>query len=296
MATLYNQAESNTRKAFFLIFVFLIFVIGLGWGLAYFLNETWILYFAVLFSVIMSFSSYWNSDKIILSRVKAKEVQKTENPELYRIVENLCITVGIPTAKIYIMNEAQPNAFATGRDINHATIVVTQGLLDKLNKRELEGVIAHEISHITGKDILLGSVVVVLVGFVVIVSDILLRATIWGGVSSRNDNNNPFMFILIIIGVILAPIAASIIKLAISRKQEFRADANAALITRDPEGLASALIKISSDGTRLRKIDNSTAHLYISSPIKEKKTSWYEKLFATHPPVEERVKALREGC
>ncbi|HOI60210.1 MAG TPA: M48 family metallopeptidase [Candidatus Pacearchaeota archaeon] len=291
MATLYNQVSSNNRKAFFLIFFFLIFVIFLGWIFSWFFNDVNILYFAVLFSTVMSFMSYYNSDKMILSISGASEIQKNDNPELYRVVENLAITAGMPTPKVYILEEVQPNAFATGRDEKHAVVAVTRGLLQKLEKRELEAVIAHEIAHIKGKDILVGSIVVVLVGIISILSDIFLRSMFWG--HGDNDNKNPIFLILAIIGMILAPIAATIIQLAISRKQEFKADANGALLTRDPEALASALIKISSDRTPLNKINNATAHLYVASPYK-KKVEWYEKLFMTHPPVEERVNALRQ--
>lgn len=290
MATLYNQAESNTRKTFFLIFFFLIFVIFLGWVFSYVFNDVWILYIAVILSTGLSISSYWSSDKIILSKVQAKQIEKKDNPVLYNIVENLCITAGMPMPRIYVMPEMQPNAFATGRDEKHAVIVVTQGLLDKLNKRGIEGVIAHELSHIKEKDILIGSVLVVLVGVVVLISDIFIRATFWRSVGG-NNNQNPIMLIFGLIAMILAPIAATVIKLAVSRKQEFRADANAALLTRDPEGLALALQTISGDSTKLKKIDNATSHLYISDPSRGK-INWYSKLFMTHPPVGERVDAL----
>lgn len=291
MATLYDQISSNNRKAFFLIFFFLIFVIFIGWAFSYFFNESFILYFAVIFSVLMSFIGYFNSDKVILTMTHAHEVQKKDNPELYRIVENLAITAGMPIPKIYILEEAQPNAFATGRDEKHAVVAVTRGLLNKLDKRELEGVIAHEIAHIKGKDILIGSMIVVLVGIVSLISDIFLRSLFW---SDNSDSKNPLFLILAVVGMILAPFAATIIKLAISRKQEFKADATGALLTRDPEALASALIKISSNETPLRKVDNATAHLYFSSPYKEKKINWFNKLYMTHPPISERVEALRQ--
>lgn len=291
MATLYDQINSNNRKAFFLIFFFLIFVIFIGWIFSYVFNETFILYFAVGFSVLMSFTSYYNSDKVILTMSQAHEIQKNSNPELYRIVENLAITVGMPVPKIYIIEEWQPNAFATGRDEKHAVVAVTRGLLEKLDKRELEAVLAHEIAHIKSKDILVGSIIVVLVGIVALLSDIFMRSLYLS--NSDNDNKNPLFLILAIISMVLAPLAATIIKLAISRKQEFRADATGSLLTRDPEALASALIKISADKTPLSKINSATSHLYISSPSK-KKVSFYDKLFMTHPPVEERVNALRQ--
>jgi len=292
MATLYNIADSNSRKTFFLITIFLIFVILLGWLFSYVLDSTAILYIAVIFSIATSISSYWFSDKIVLNATKAQPIKKEDNPELYRIVENLAITAGIPMPKVFILNEAQPNAFATGRDEKHAVVAVTKGLLGKLERSEIEGVIAHEIAHIKNKDILLQTVVVVLVGIVVILSDFFLRISMWGG--SDKDNNNILAVILGIIAAILAPIGASLIQLSISRKREFLADASGALLTRYPEGLASALEKISSDDSPLRTANNSNAHLFISSPLRGKSSKgWFSKLFLTHPPIEERVANLR---
>ncbi|MDD3386774.1 MAG: M48 family metallopeptidase [Candidatus Pacebacteria bacterium] len=293
MATLYNIADSNSRKTVFLITFFLIFVIILGWLFSYALESSIILYIAVIFSVLTSVSSYWYSDKIILASTHAHLVEKKDNPELYRIVENISITAGIPMPKIYILNESQPNAFATGRDDKHAVVAVTKGLLGKLERNEIEGVIAHEISHIKNKDMLLQTVVVVLVGVIAIVSDFFLRITMWSK-SDSNNNNNAIMMVIALAAAILAPIAASLIQLSISRKREFLADASGALLTRYPEGLASALEKISADTSSLRTANNSNAHLFISSPLRgEMKKSWISKLFLTHPPVEERVANLR---
>ena len=292
MATLYNIADSNSRKTFFLITLFLIFVILLGWLFSYVLDSTIILYIAVIFSIATSISSYWFSDKIVLNATRAQPIKKEDNPELYRIVENLAITSGIPMPKVFILNEAQPNAFATGRDEKHAVVAVTKGLLGKLERSEIEGVIAHEIAHIKNKDILLQTAVVVLVGIVVILSDFFLRISMWGG--GDKDNNNILAVILGIIAAILAPIGASLIQLSISRKREFLADASGALLTRYPEGLASALEKISSDDSPLRTANNSNAHLFISSPLRGKSSKgWFSKLFLTHPPIEERVANLR---
>mgnify|MGYP001243334790 FL=1 len=292
MATLYNIADSNSRKTFFLITIFLIFVILLGWLFSYALDSTIILYIAVIFSIATSISSYWFSDKIVLNATRAQPIKKEDNPELYRIVENLAITAGIPMPKVFILNEAQPNAFATGRDEKHAVVAVTKGLLGKLERSEIEGVIAHEIAHIKNKDILLQTAVVVLVGIVVILSDFFLRISMWGG--GDKDNNNILAVILGIIAAILAPIGASLIQLSISRKREFLADASGALLTRYPEGLASALEKISSDNSPLRTANNSNAHLFISSPLRGKSSKgWFSKLFLTHPPIEERVANLR---
>ncbi len=289
MATLYDQVSSNNRKTFFLIFFFLMFVILLGWLFSYVFDNVFILYISVAISIVMSFASYYNSHKIILSMTGAKLVSKENNKELYRIIENLAITAGMKTPQIYIINETQPNAFATGRDEEHAVIAVTKGLLEKLNKRELEGVLAHELAHIKNKDILVGSVVVVLVGIVVLLSDTFSRSLLYG--RSRDNDKNPILLIIAILSMVLAPIAATIIKLAISRKQEFRADGTGALLTRDPDGLISALIKISSDKTPLTRANSAMAHLYISSPLKEKNS--LNKLFMTHPPIEDRIKALK---
>ena len=292
MATLYNIADSNSRKTFFLITFFLIFVILLGWLFSYVLDSTIILYIAVIFSIATSISSYWFSDKIVLNATRAQPIKKEDNPELYRIVENLAITAGIPMPKVFILNEAQPNAFATGRDEKHAVVAVTKGLLGKLERSEIEGVIAHEIAHIKNKDILLQTAVVVLVGVVVTLSDFFLRISMWGG--GDKDNNNILAVVLGIIAAILAPIGASLIQLSISRKREFLADASGALLTRYPEGLASALEKISSDDSPLRTANNSNAHLFISSPLRGKSSKgWFSKLFLTHPPIEERVANLR---
>ena len=292
MATLYNIADSNSRKTFFLITIFLIFVILLGWLFSYVLDSTIILYIAVIFSIATSISSYWFSDKIVLNATRAQPIKKEDNPELYRIVENLAITAGIPMPKVFILNEAQPNAFATGRDEKHAVVAGTKGLLGKLERSEIEGVIAHEIAHIKNKDILLQTAVVVLVGVVVTLSDFFLRISMWGG--GDKDNNNILAVILGIIAAILAPIGASLIQLSISRKREFLADASGALLTRYPEGLASALEKISSDDSPLRTANNSNAHLFISSPLRGKSSKgWFSKLFLTHPPIEERVANLR---
>jgi heat shock protein HtpX len=291
MATLYNIADSNSRKTFFLITIFLIFVILLGWLFSYALDSTIILYIAVVFSIATSISSYWFSDKIVLQATKAKPIEKKDDPELYRIVENLSITAGIPMPKVFILNESQPNAFATGRDENHAVIAVTKGLLGKLERSEIEGVIAHEMAHIKNKDILLQTAVVVLVGIIVILSDFFLRISFWGG---GDRDRNPLMIVLAIAAAILAPIGASLMQLSISRKREFLADASGALLTRYPEGLASALEKISLDKSSLRTANNSNAHLFISSPLRGNgNKSWVNKLFLTHPPIEERVAILR---
>jgi len=290
--TLYNQADKNTRKTWLLITFFLVFVIAVGYVFSYVMDSPIILIIAVLFSVFMSFLSYWKSDKIVLAMSKAHPVEFKDNPELYRIVENLCITAGLPLPKIYIIDEQAPNAFATGRDPKHGVICFTRGLLEMLDRSEIEGVAAHELSHIGNRDILLSTVVVVLVGFIALSSDFFLRWSFFGGRGRRRDGDNGLNAIMAVVAIvlaILAPISATLIQLAISRKREFLADANGALLTRYPEGLASALRKISASNIPLHAASKATAHLYIANPLKGKS---FSKLFMTHPPVEDRINAL----
>ena len=225
----------------------------------------------------------------------AKPIEKKDNPELYNIVENLAITAGLPTPKIYIAPEMAPNAFATGRDAKHAVVCVTQGILERLNKKELEGVLAHELSHIGNRDMLVNTVAVILVGFISLLANFFMRSMIFGGRSRDDNNKSGGIFILIGIALsILAPIAATLMQLAISRRREFLADTSGALLTRYPEGLASALEKISRDPTPMRFAQSTTAHLWLTDPMKnQKKTPFFAKLFMTHPPIEERIKLLR---
>jgi len=294
MATLYTQAESNIRKTWLFIFGFLVFIIALGWLLSYLLNSYIFLTIAVIWAVVQSFVTYWYSDKIVLALTRAKEIKHDENPELYHVVENLCITAGLPLPKVYILDEAQPNAFATGRNAKKAVVVVTRGLLEKLEKPELEGVIAHELSHIGNRDILLSAVVVVLVGIIASLSNLFLRISHWRGDRDSKSSAGLILLILGIVAALLAPLAATMIQLAISRKREFLADASGVLLTRYPDGLIRALEKISADPNPLRVASNQTAHLYISSPFRGRQTaSWFTKLFMTHPPIEERIKALQ---
>ena len=294
MATIYTHKDSNIRKTFFLFTIFLIVVIGIGWVFSQIYGSPDILIFAIVFSVVMSFLSYWYSDKIVLGMAHAKKIEKSDNPELYRIVENLSITAGLPIPRIYIVHEAAPNAFATGRNPEHSVVAVTTGLLEKLNKTELEGVVAHELSHIGNRDMLLQTVVVVLVGFIALASDMFMRAQIFRGRSK--DSGGGIMVLIGIALAILAPISAYMIQFAISRKREFLADASGALLTRYPEGLASALLKISRDPTPLPVATNTTAHLWFDDPYDKpgEKISKLHKLFMTHPPVGERIKALRD--
>ncbi|HEY4496687.1 MAG TPA: M48 family metallopeptidase [Candidatus Paceibacterota bacterium] len=295
MASLYTHKESNIRKTFFLFFIFLVVVIGIGWAFSYVYNSSLILWIAVIFSSVMAIISYWYSDKIVLRMANAVPIDMKNNPELYRIVENLSITAGLPMPRLYLVREQAPNAFATGRNPQNSVVAVTEGLLNKLDRSELEGVIAHELSHIGNRDMLVGTVAVILVGFISLIADMFMRSLFWGGMRSRDRGNGHAVIIFIgIVLSILAPIAAMLMQLAISRKRELLADASGSLLTRYPEGLASALIKISTDFTPMRAANNTTAHLWLDDPFKGKrKTSFLHKLFMTHPPVEDRVRALR---
>jgi heat shock protein HtpX len=275
--------------------VFLVVVIAIGWFFSMYYGNPNILYFFIIFSLLMNFFSYWFSDKIVLRLAGAKEAKRTEYFDLYTSVENLSITAGLPMPKVYVVEDPAPNAFATGRDKDHAVVCATTGLLGILNKTELEGVIAHELSHVGNRDMLLSTVVVVLVGFITILADVFRRNLFWGSLNRNRDDENKSGAIFILIGIvlsILAPIFATLIQLAISRKREFLADASGALLTRYPEGLANALRKISEHSIPMAHQSSAIAHLYIADP---KGVSFGKKisgLFATHPPVEDRIKAL----
>lgn len=269
-------------------------MISLGYLLSWYFNNQFILVIAVLIAVTQALVSYYYSDSITLAISRAKEVPRKEPfLALHRVVENLSLTAGLAKPQIYMIEDSAPNAFATGRDPKHAAIAVTSGLLEKLNKTELEGVIAHELSHVGNYDIRLMTIIVVLVGVVALMSDFFLRWTWFGGGRRRDSEGGGqiqlILFIVAIVLAILAPLAATLIQLAISRKREFLADASGALLTRYPEGLANALEKISQDNEPLEAANRATAHLYIADPFKKKVSS----LFMTHPPVQERIKRLR---
>lgn len=302
MATLYTQKDSNVRKTYLLFTVFFIVIIGVGWGFSYIYNSPGILLFAVIFSGAMSYVSYWYSDQIVLRMANAVPVTKEQEPQLWNMVENLSITAGLPMPKLYVVYEDAPNAFATGRDPEHGVIAVTRGLLQRLNKNEIEGVIAHELSHIGNRDTLISTIVVILVGFVSLISDFFLRTSLFSRGRDRNSEGQGGN-ILVLVGIglaIISPIVAMLMQLAISRKREFLADASGALLTRYPEGLASALEKISQDSTPLNVANNTTSHLWFDDPFdkqdeegNQQKISFIHKLFMTHPPVDERIDALR---
>lgn len=276
-----------------LITVFLVLVIGIGWIISYAMQTPGILYFAVALALGMNLLAYWHSDKIALSMSGAKPIKREENLYLYRMIENLAITAGLPLPQIYLIDSPQINAFATGRNPKHAAIAVTAGALQKLQNEELEGVLAHELSHIGNRDILVSTVVVVLAGVIAIVADWFLRVSFFGGRGDDNRGSGLIMLIGLLVAI-LAPLASTLIHLAVSRKREYLADASGALLTRYPDGLASALEKISNDHSHLKHAHNATAHLFISSPFKGKEgANWLAKLFMTHPPLQDRIKILR---
>jgi heat shock protein HtpX len=281
---------------FFFVFLFAI----VGFALAFYYQNVNIFYIAIIFSLIINSFSFWYSDKVALSMAGAREITKNEYPDFWNVAENLSITAGLPMPKLYVVDDPIPNAFATGRDKNHSAIAATTGILSMLSKTELEGVIAHEMSHIGNRDILLSTIVVIMVSAISFLSQIFFRSRLFGGGRDR-DNSGGLMLVLSIFAIILAPIAATIIQLAISRKREFLADASGAILTRYPEGLASALQKISQFHQPLINANNATAHMYIVNPMglngemnedEEEKVSWFTKIFMTHPPVKERIQAL----
>ena len=293
MSSLYTHQAANIRKTWFLMTGFLVVVIALGWLIAQIYESTVILYIAVVFALVMNVTAYWWSDKIALSATGAKAADTKEYIELHRILENLAITAGLPKPRLYIIHDSAPNAFAAGRSPGHAVVAVTTGLLERLDRSELEGVLAHELSHIGNRDILVMTVAVVLAGFVAILADVFLRMSFSGGMGSGRGNKNPLLLIAGVAAILLAPLAAQLIKLAVSRRREFLADASGALLTRYPDGLASALRKISSYQAPMLKANHATAHLFISNPFGAHESGKFiAKMFSTHPSTEERVKAL----
>ena len=296
MATLYTHQGQNVRKTWILMSVFFVFVIGFCYVISVVMGDPIIVYIGVAVAMVMNIGSYWYSDKLVIKMTGAVPATMEAHRELINVVENLSITAGLPMPKVYIVNDPAPNAFATGRNPEHSAVAVTSGLLQILDRSELEGVLAHELSHVGNRDILVSTVAVVLAGFIAIISDIFMRSMMWGG-RDRDSKAGVIFLILGIVGIILAPIAAQMIQMAISRKREYLADASGALLTRYPEGLASALEKISSFSQPMRRANNATAHLFIADPFGNQKRSLGQKisgLFQTHPPAAERIKILRD--
>lgn len=299
--TVWDHRSSNIFKTWLIMFFFSVFfvavvyVIGQGMGFGE-MGGLGLVGIALIMAGVMNFISYFFSDKIVLGISGAKSIEKKDNPQLFRLVENLCIAAGLPLPRIYILEDSAPNAFATGRDPKHAAIAFTTGILQKLNKQELEGVTAHELSHVGNRDTLVMTVVSVLVGTLALLSDFFLRSMWYGGRGRDNDNKGAAIFMVIaIVAAILAPIIATLIQLAVSRRREYLADASGVLLTRYPSGLASALKKISGDKEPLEAANRGTAHLYIVNPLKgQQAIGWFANLFNTHPPIEARIKALIE--
>ncbi|MCX6787517.1 MAG: M48 family metalloprotease [Candidatus Kaiserbacteria bacterium] len=303
---LYDQRSSNIRRTWALVLGFLVVVIAAGYAISWYYGNPTILFIAVVIAVGTNFYAYWQSDKLVLSLNHARPASREEFFDFYTVTENLVITAGLPKPKLYVINDPAPNAFATGRNEKHAVVCVTTGLLRMMNRTELEGVIAHELSHIKNRDILLMTVAVVLAGFVAIIANIFLRISFFGG--GRNDdrgNGNAIFLILAVVGIILAPVAAKLIQLAVSRRREYLADASGALLTRYPEGLASALGKLGSYTAPMRSANLATAHLFINDPFGTSagggsasggksggSAGWIERLFSTHPPIAGRIKML----
>jgi heat shock protein HtpX len=288
---MYQQIQANKRKTTILITIFFIIVMAIGWFLGSYLDYGYgIFLFAVVFSMGSSIFGFYAGDKIALKSSGAKLIDKNDNAYLYRMVENLCITAGMPMPKVHIINSPALNAFATGRDPEHASIAVTTGLMSALENEELEGVIAHELSHIQNYDIRVMTIVVVLVGTLALIADMFWRVSFFGGKSDRDSKGGGILMIIGIILILVSPLVANMIKMAVSRKREYLADASGALLTRYPEGLARALEKISASPAKLETASAATAHMFISNPFKNKS---FSKYFSTHPPAEDRIKKLR---
>lgn len=292
MTTLYTHQESNITKTWVFMALFFLIVIAIGWLLSYLYEAPEVLWVAVLLSVGMNVWAYWFSDKVALAVSRARPASREGFFDLYTVTENLAITAGLPMPRLYVIDDPAPNAFATGRDKEHAAIAVTTGLLERLDRTELEGVIAHELSHISNRDILISTIVVVLAGLITLIADFFLRGGLFHG-GDRDGKANGILAIVGIIFIALSPLIATLIRLAISRKREFLADASGALLTRYPEGLASALEKIGGHPTPLRSARQATAHLFISNPFGRDASKGLSKLFMTHPPIEERIRVLR---
>lgn len=291
MASLYTQASRNVWRTWLLMAVFLVLVSIVGWAASLYFEDQTILWIALIFALATNVFAYWNSDKVAIAQAGAYPADEKQYLELHRIVENLAITAGLPKPKVYLIDDPAPNAFATGRDKEHAVVAVTTGLLSMMERSELEGVIAHELSHVGNRDILVMTVAVVLVGFISVLAQIFLRMSYFGGNNDRD--RGPWVAIAVILAMILAPLAAQLIQLAISRRREFLADADGALLTRYPEGLESALRKIGAYAAPMQRASATTAHLYISSPFGAHEAGqFFQKLFSTHPPIAARIAAL----
>jgi heat shock protein HtpX len=300
----YEQIAKNKRRTVLLVFFMLALFAGVGFVLGWLVFRAGLAGLVVAFVIVafMSFASYRWGDRLVLASARAREVTPEEQPRLHNIVEGLSIAAGIPKPRVYLIPETAPNAFATGRDPEHSSVAVTEGLLGIMNRVELEGVIAHELSHVVDRDILLGTVIATLVGVIVLVAEVMLRWFWWGGFGGRRGSDKgggAAGVIFAVVGVvllILAPLFAQIIKFAVSRRREYLADAQGAMLTRYPPGLASALRKIAAAPHAMRSANNATAHLWLDQPsrVQGESMGFMEKLFSTHPPIQERIRILDE--
>ncbi len=287
---MYEQIAANKRRTFFLMFFFLALLWALGYLIGKATGNPGLLFFLGLFSIGYSIISYFAGAKMALAVNRAKEIQKSDDPRLWRTVENLAITDGLPMPRVYIMEDPSPNAFATGRDYNHAVVCATSGLLQIMDDNELQGVIAHELGHVKNYDMRVNTLAFAFVGIISMIADFFLRWSFFGGRDDR-EGNNQLMIVLALVAAVLAPLAATLLQLSISRRREYLADATGALTTRYPEGLASALEKLEQTGSATRVQNTSTAHMFFANPLKGHS---FLNLFSTHPPLEARIKALRE--
>ena len=302
---MYEQIAANKRKTVLLIFGAIVLLGAVGYALGLWAAESGIygLVGAVALAIVLSLGAYFGGDRLVLASTRAQEVTPQEQARLHNIVEGLSIAAGIPKPRVYVIPEQAPNAFATGRDPEHSSVAVTEGLLGTMNRVELEGVIGHELSHVVDRDILVGTIVATLVGAVVLISEFFLRSWWWGGFRGRRGGDRSgggieaIVFAIGLVLLVLAPIIGQIIRLAVSRQREFLADAQGALLTRYPPGLASALRKIgAASAIPMRSANNATAHLWLNQPsrIQGEGMGPLEKLFNTHPPIEERIRRLEE--
>jgi heat shock protein HtpX len=287
---MYSAIAANKRNTIFIMLIFVFVIVGLGWGISLYYGEPTLIYYVAVGALIYAVIQYFIASKVALAVTGAKAIEKRDNPRLYRIVENLSIATGMPTPKVYIIDDPAPNAFATGRDPRHASVAATSGLLEIMDDRELEAVMAHEMGHVQNYDIRVSMIVFGLVAAIGLISDVVLRMMIFG--DDDRDNVSPVFIIIGIVAIILAPIVAFLIQAAVSRQREYLADATGAITTRYPEGLASALEKLEKAGKPMKRQNGSTAHLFFSNPMKP---GFFGNLFSTHPPLQDRINRLREN-
>ncbi len=291
---MYKAIAANKRNTVLIMAVFVGIISAIGFVVSYLYGNTNITYYVIVGAVLYAWLQYYLATSLAVAMTGARQIEKRDNPRFYRIVENLAITTGMQTPKVYIIDDAAPNAFATGRDPKHAIVAATTGLIDMMSDSELEAVMAHEMGHVQNYDIRISMIAFGLVSAVGLLTDIVLRMLWFGGDNRRdNDNNSPIMMIVGVVVLILAPIIAAIVQMAISRQREYLADATSAMTTRNPDSMISALEKLKADGRPMKRQNSATAHLYISNPLK---TGFFGKLFSTHPPLEDRIKRLRDNA